>query len=300
MKTLLPALLLPALLGCVLPGCARDAAAPQGDSPTPQAAVDAAAPPEAATDARTEAPSLADVVAGDWRSDDNRARDAHRNPAETLGFFGIEPGHSVVEITPGGGWYAEILAPYLYERGRYVAAVVDPEALPEDGRDYHQRQRRNLEQRFADAPEQFSRAGMVAYDPAAPVFGEPGSADVVVTFRNVHNWLSNGQAEGMFEGFHEVLRPGGVLGVVEHRASAASKDGSGYVAQDRVVELATRAGFVLEETSEINANPRDTADHPNGVWTLPPTNNHDEADAARYAGIGESDRMTLRFRKPLE
>lgn len=294
MKTLLPALLLPMLLGC-----AQDTAAPEGDPSTAQE-VEAATPPGTATQARNEAPSLAEVVAGNWRSDGNRARDEYRHPVETLEFFGVEPAHSVVEITPGGGWYAEILAPYLYQRGRYVAAVVDPEALPEDGRDYHQRQRHNLEQRFAEGPEQFSRAGMVAYDPAAPVFGEPGSADVVVTFRNVHNWLSNGQAAGMFEGFHEVLRPGGVLGVVEHRASPASKDGSGYVAQDRVVELATAAGFVLEEASDINANPRDNADHPNGVWTLPPTNNHDEADAARYAAIGESDRMTLRFRKPLE
>ncbi len=287
-KRFLPMALLPVLMM----GCAPDA------TPVP---VDAAAEPDSSSTAPAQeagAPALADVVEGEWRSGDNRARDGFRHPVETLEFFGVEPGHSVVEITPGGGWYAEILAPYLYGRGRYVAAVVDPEALPEGRRDYQQRQRLRLEQLFADAPEQFGRAGIVAYDPAAPMFGEPGSADVVLTFRNVHNWLSNGQAEGMFQGFHEVLRPGGVLGVVEHRAGPESKDDSGYVAQQRVVALAEQAGFVLDGTSEVNANPVDTADHPNGVWTLPPTNNHEEADAARYTRIGESDRMTLRFRKP--
>ena len=299
MKTLLPALLLPLLLL----GCDADSPPPADASAAPGSTP---APSEPAADADTGtatgmgAPSLAEVVAGEWRSGDNRARDEFRNPAATLEFFGVEPGHSVVEITPGGGWYAEILAPYLYQRGRYVAAVVDPESLPEDRRGYPQRQRLGLEQLFANAPEQFDRAGIVAYDPAAPVFGEAASADVVLTFRNVHNWLSNEQAEDMFRGFHEVLRPGGVLGVVEHRAGAASKEDSGYVAQDRVVALATEAGFVLEESSEINANPRDPANHPNGVWTLPPTNNHDEPDADRYRSIGESDRMTLRFRKPME
>src|SRR5690606_9648581 len=159
---------------------------------------------------------------------------------------------------------AEILAPYLYQQGRYVAAVVDPEAVPEgSGRDYQQRSRDRLEALFSAAPEQFDRAGVVAYDPADPTFGMPASADVVLTFRNVHNWMSNDQAEGMFEGFFEVLRPGGVLGVVEHRAKPASAADSGYVPQERVVELAEQAGFVLEEASEVNANPRDTADHPN-------------------------------------
>lgn len=291
MRTLLPALLFPALLL----GCTRESAPVQADSASPvSATTNAAATP-------AEVPTLADVVDGDWRSEDNRARDGFRHPVETLEFFGVEPGHSVVEITPGGGWYAEILAPYLYGRGRYVAAVVDPDTLPEGGgRDYQQRQRLQLEQLFADGPEQFDHAGVVAYDPAAPVLGEPASADVVLTFRNVHNWLSNGQAEAMFQAFHEVLRPGGVLGVVEHRAKPASAQDSGYVAQERVVALAEQAGFVLDGSSEINANPRDTADHPNGVWTLPPTSNHAQADATRYARIGESDRMTLRFRKPAD
>ena len=153
---------------------------------------------------------------------------------------------------------------------------------------------------FASAPAQFDRATVVGYDPAAPAFGEPGSADLVVTFRNVHNWRGSGQAQGMFEGFFKVLRPGGVLGVVEHRAAAAvaDDDRSGYVGQDQVIAMAEAAGFRLDATSEANANPADTRDHPNGVWTLLPSARHDAADAEKYRAIGESDRMTLRFRKP--
>ena len=231
----------------------------------------------------------------------NVARDVHRHPGQTLAFFGIRPDQTVVEITPGGGWYAEILAPYLKANGHYVAAVVDPQAVAEGrGRDYQQRSKDGLEKKFAGAPAQFDRAHVVAYDPAAPAFGPAGSADLVLTFRNVHNWRQAGQAEGMFKGFFEVLKPGGVLGVVEHRARAdvAADDKSGYVGQDQVIALARAAGFELAGSSEVNANPRDTKDHPNGVWTLPPSNNHPEAERAKYQAIGESDRMTLRFVKP--
>ena len=231
----------------------------------------------------------------------NVARDVHRHPGQTLAFFGIRPDQTVIEITPGGGWYAEILAPYLKANGHYVAAVVDPQAVAEGrGRDYQQRSKDGLEKKFAGAPAQFDRAHVVAYDPAAPAFGPAGSADLVLTFRNVHNWRQAGQAEGMFKGFFEVLKPGGVLGVVEHRARAdvAADDKSGYVGQDQVIALARAAGFELAGSSEVNANPRDTKDHPNGVWTLPPSNNHPEADRAKYQAIGESDRMTLRFVKP--
>ena len=151
-------------------------------------------------------------------------------------------------------------------------------------------------------PEGVYEAELVEVDPQAPVLGEPGSADVVLTFRNVHNWVMAGNEAAMFQSFYDVLAPGGVLGVVEHRAAAGKSLGevkaSGYLPEDYVIGLAEAAGFVLEEKSEINANPADTKDHPNGVWTLPPGNNHDEADAAKYQAIGESDRMTLRFRKP--
>ncbi|WP_028920487.1 class I SAM-dependent methyltransferase [Pseudoxanthomonas suwonensis] len=245
--------------------------------------------------------ALQAAIDGSWRAEGNVARDPWRHPGQTLAFFGIRPDMRVVEITPGGGWYSEILAPYLSAKGRYVAAVVDPDAFqPGRQRDYYQRGKDGLAKKFAGAPEQFGKAEVVAYDPKAPVFGEAGSADMVLTFRNVHNWRSAGQAEGMFKGFYEVLKPGGVLGVVEHRAKAdvPADDGSGYVGQDQVIALATAAGFELAGSSEVNANPRDTKDHPNGVWTLPPTNNHDEVDQAKYQAIGESDRMTLRFVKP--
>ena len=244
--------------------------------------------------------ALAAAVAGDWRDPANVKRDAWRHPAQTLAFFGLTPTQTVIEITPGGGWYSEILAPYLHGGGRYMAAVVDPGAVAEARRDYQQRNRTTLETKFAATPERYGKATIVPFDPAAPVFGPENSADAVVTFRNVHNWRSGGQAEGMFKGFFAVLKPGGVLGVVEHRAKADVPEGdrSGYVSEAQIIALAEAAGFTLVSRSDINANPRDTADHPNGVWTLPPTNNHDKADAEKYAAIGESDRMTLKFVKP--
>lgn len=256
----------------------------------------AAAPAHAEVDA-----ALQQAVAGDWRGAENTARDRYRHPAETLAFFGVKPDQTVIEITPGGGWYAEILAPLLRDKGHYIAAVVDPMAVKEGGsRDYQQKSKSGLEAKFAAAPAQFDRARVVAYDPAAPVFGAPGSADVVLTFRNVHNWRSAGQAEGMFRGFFAVLKPGGVLGVAEHRANGAvgDDDKSGYVGEQQVIAMAEAAGFQLDAKSEVNANPKDTKDYPGGVWTLPPTNKHDAEDNAEYRAIGESDRMTLRFVKP--
>lgn len=258
-------------------------------------------PPAADAGDMVPADALAAAVAGSWRTPANVARDAYRHPRETLAFFGLRPGQTVVEITPGGGWYSEILAPYLRGSGQYVAAVVDPMAVDAGrGRDYQQKNKTELEAKFAAAPAQYDAARVVAYDPKAPVFGPAGSADLVLTFRNVHNWRSGGQAEGMFKGFYNVLKPGGVLGVVEHRAKAdvPATDKSGYVGQAQVIAMAQAAGFRLEDKSEVNANPRDTKDHPNGVWTLPPGNNHDPEDAAKYQAIGESDRLTLRFVKP--
>jgi predicted methyltransferase len=244
--------------------------------------------------------ALQAAIDGSWRDPANTPRDKYRHPGQTLAFFGIRPDMTVVEITPGGGWYAEILAPYLRNEGKYVAAVVDPMAVAEGkGRDYQQRSKDGLAKKFAAAPAQFDKATVVGYDPKAPSFGAPGSADLVLTFRNVHNWRSAGQAEGMFKGFYEVLKPGGMLGVVEHRAKAdvPADDKSGYVGQDQVIALAKAAGFELAGSSEVNANPRDTKDYPGGVWTLPPSNNHPDADDAKYQAIGESDRMTLRFVK---
>ncbi|KRG76739.1 methyltransferase [Stenotrophomonas chelatiphaga] len=246
-------------------------------------------------------PAIEAAVKSTTRDPANVTRDGFRHPAQTLSFFKLTPASTVIEITPGNGWYSEILAPLVRQQGQYIAAVVDPAAVPEGrGRDYQQRSRDGLQKKFSTAPAQFDKATEVAYDPAAPVFGKPASADVVLTFRNVHNWRKSGQAPGMFKGFYDVLKPGGVLGVVEHRAKAdvGDDDGTGYVGQQQVIAMAEAAGFKLDGSSEINANPRDTKDHPNGVWTLPPSNNHDAADAAKYRAIGESDRMTLRFIKP--
>ena len=240
------------------------------------------------------------AINGRWRDAAYAKRDVYRHPGQTLAFFGIKPNQTVIEITPGGGWYSEILGPYLYAHGKYVAALVDPSKVAEGpGRDYQQRQRDTLQQKFAASPAQYGHAATVAYDPVAPVLGPAGSADLVLTFRNVHNWRKAGQAEGMFKAFNAVLKPGGVLGVVEHRAKGdvAADDDSGYVGQQQVIALAEAAGFRLAGKSEVNANPRDTKDHPNGVWTLPPTNKHDAADDAKYQAIGESDRMTLKFVK---
>ncbi len=291
-----------ALLSCALApflllACTSEPGAPNADTASRAAA-------STESDARTASNdhiALRGAVTGAWRSAEDSARDAHRHPLETLKFFGLEAGQTVVEITPGSGWYAQILAPYLHEDGNYVAAVVDPSAMPEGpGRDYQQRSKDQLEATFAAAPAQFDRANMVTYDPVAPMFGNPGTADVVLTFRNVHNWRKSGQAPGMFEGFYKVLKPGGTLGVVEHRAAAdvTDDDATGYVGQDQVVAMAEAAGFKLDEASEINANASDTRDHPNGVWTLPPSNDIGDEDGAKYQAIGESDRMTLRFRKP--
>jgi len=154
-------------------------------------------------DAPDSAQAIAAAVAGEWRSADNRARDGFRHPAETLAFFGVTPNDTLIEITPGGGWYAEILAPLLREHGHYIAAVVDPATLSAGGgRNFQQGMRDGLEGKFSAAPAQFDRAQILAYDPAAPVLGAPESADVVLTFRNVHNWRMAGQAEGMFRAFY--------------------------------------------------------------------------------------------------
>lgn len=279
---------------------------PQESTPPPvaeEAIEDTGSPAEAAAPAADARAAIRAAVAGDWRTPAFAERDRYRNPAETLAFFQVAPNQRVVEITPGGGWYMEILAPLVRDEGSYVGAVIDPERAASDNqRDFATRQNAALREKIAAAPEVYGPATLHPFAPAEPSFGEPGTADVVLTFRNVHNWRMGGNAEAMFRGFYEVLAPGGVLGVVEHRAAGdvPADDRSGYVGQEQVVAMAEAAGFVLEEASEINANPADTRDHPNGVWTLPPTNRHDEADAETYAAIGESDRMTLRFRKPAE
>jgi predicted methyltransferase len=243
-------------------------------------------------------PALDAAISGNWRDAKNTARDQYRHPRETLSFFGVTPTQTVIEITPGGGWYSEILAPYLNAKGHYIAAVAKP-ADPNGG---GARSNKALADKFAAGTAHYGKARTVEFDPKAPVFGAPGSADIVLTFRNVHNWIDADTAPAYFKAFFAVLKSGGTLGVSDHRAKPGTdlqkmKD-SGYLTEALVIKLATDAGFKLDAKSEVNANPKDTADHPKGVWTLPPTNQHDAADDAKYKAIGESDRMTLRFVKP--
>ena len=244
--------------------------------------------------------ALDTVLAGSWRTPQFTARDQYRHPKETLSFFLLKPDATVIEITPGGGWYAEILAPYVRDDGQYIAAVWD-DAIPNQP-NYRYDLNKRLRAKFAGNADVFGKAQVRTFDPSNPNFGPANSADVVLTFRNAHNWVDEGNPEEYFKAFFDVLKPGGTLGLTDHRANPgtdlATQKKSGYLTEDLVIGYAEAAGFKLEGRSEVNANPADTKDHPNGVWTLPPSNDHDPKDDAKYKAIGESDRMTLRFVKP--
>ena len=246
-----------------------------------------------------EASALSAAVNASTRTEANRARDLYRHPYETLAFFGIEPDDTVVEIWPGGGWYTEILAPYLASGGGtlYLAA-------PEWGQS-------GINKLKAANPGLYGPARVIDF----PVFDgkaaevPAGSADAVLTFRNVHNWRMGYRREGKpdysaeaFRQIHAMLKPGGVLGIEDHRLPESAPDErertSGYMKTSTVVRLAEAAGFKLVASSEINANPKDTADWPDGVWTLPPSLALKDKDRDKYLAIGESDRMTLKFIKP--
>jgi predicted methyltransferase len=286
-------LMLAALITTALAAC-NTTTTDSASASTPAASTTATAT------ATAHASSFDAVLAGAWRDSKNVARDQYRHPRETLSFFGIAPDETLIEITPGGGWYAEILAPYLRDKGHYVAAVWD-DAIPNQP-GYRYRLNKELRAKFTGNAAVYGTPDVRVFDPKAPVFGPAASADAVLTFRNAHNWVADGNADAYFKAFFDVLKPGGTLGVVDHRAKPGTDleamKKSGYLTEELVIGYATKAGFVLEEKSEINANPKDTTDHPNGVWTLPPSNDHEAADDAKYKAIGESDRMTLRFKKP--
>jgi predicted methyltransferase len=255
---------------------------------------------------RPQAGSLEWAVAGAWRIDAEKARDQWRHPVETLAFFGLKNSDTVVEIFPGGGWYTAILGPWLRSGGgKLYAAHPDPASSDSA--------RANVEAytaAFVAHPDVYGAIEVTVASRTSPGLAPDGTADAVLTFRNVHNWMAGGYAEKIFADAYRALKPGGVLGVEEHRLpSARDQDltaSTGYVLEAFVVQLAQNAGFVLEESSEVNANPKDTADHQLGVWMLPPNLRAPAAgdplaatyNADAYKAIGESDRMTLRFRKP--
>ena len=241
------------------------------------------------------------AVAAPHRSEAHRARDAYRHPVETLAFFGIRPDMHVVEVWPGGaGWYTAILAPLLAGEGRLTVAVFGESA--DRLRDMFMEANDTLRATLAADPETYGGVEVTALWPPSEVdIAPPGSADAVLTFRNLHNWMRWGQTGDVLAAFHRALKPGGLLGVTDHRAPADApvdpEARSGYVSQAHAIGLIEAAGFELVATSEINANPRDTADHPRGVWTLPPRYALGDEDRAKYEAIGESDRFTLLFRK---
>jgi len=290
--------LLPLLM--LLAACGQQAEPPAA-APTATAGktLDQPAEPTAPTGTKELfAAKLDQVLAGGWRSDANKARDQYRHPKQTLQFFGLKSGDTLIEITPGAGWYAEILAPLMKGSGTYVAAV----GKPRNPEGEAARDNSGIKKKFSDDPAEYSEAKVIEFDGKAPEFGPAGSADIVLTFRNVHNWVMGGTEKDMFKAFFDVLKPGGVLGVVDHRAAEGADlekiKESGYLPQDYVIKLATDAGFKLAAQSEINANPKDTKDYEKGVWTLPPTYELGDKDREKYAAIGESDRMTLKFVKP--
>lgn len=243
------------------------------------------------------------ALTGPHRSERNRARDRYRHPKETLAFFGLRRDMTVVEIWPGGGWYTEVLAPVLKGKGRLYAAQYGPTTTF----DYQRQEDAALLEKMKKYPEVFGELKFTTlWSPASLAIAPAGSADLVVTFRNVHNWLSPDYKQDparMFGAFFTALKPGGILGVVDHRWPDPKTEDptarNGYVSQERVVQLAKAAGFEFVGSSDVNRNPKDTHDHPNGVWSLPPDLSVRQGeDRQKYLDIGESDRLTLKFRKP--
>jgi len=245
--------------------------------------------------------ALQAAIAASHRTPAFVARDAARHPYETLRFFGIKPNMTVVELSPGAGWYTEILAPYLRDKGQLILAAGDPDSTePGDVRTAER-----LSQKFASAPAVYDRVKVGAFKvPAKLSYAPRASADLVLTFRNVHNWINIGDEAlpAVFKSAFDALKSGGSFGVVEHRLPEQrvqdSKASTGYVHTRYIVSVAEKAGFKLAASSEVNANPRDDADHEGGVWALPPTLANKDKDREKYLAIGESDRMTLRFVKP--
>jgi predicted methyltransferase len=251
--------------------------------------------------AQIDAGALLDqAITGEHRTESNRLRDKYRHPRETLLFFGLRPDLTVVEIWPGSGWYSEIIGPVLRERGKYYLAhyaLENPKLA-----DWQREVREKQQQKIAEQTSVYGKPMFTAFAPPDFLVIAPASSvDLVLTFRNVHNWSNQKSDQAAFKAFYNALKPGGILGVVEHRARPGTSFErmvkSGYMTEAHVIALAEQAGFKLVEKAEINANPLDNTDHPNGVWTLPPML-RGWLDKDKYRAIGESDRMTLKFHKP--
>lgn len=249
----------------------------------------------------TDKSDLKKILKAEHRSEENRARDKYRNPVETLAFFEVGPEMNVVEISPGGGWYTEVLAPYLREKGQLTLAINSDKTTNE----YRQKLNKTIREKISSAPEVYGDIKYSVFE--LPDFSGPvaadNSQDRILTFRSAHGFVRSGKINEAFQSFYRALKPGGILGLVQHREAAGvpqdPKAVSGYMSESFIIESALAAGFVLEAQSEINANMLDTRDHPNGVWSLPPALREGDKDREKFLKIGESDRMTLKFKKPL-
>jgi predicted methyltransferase len=242
--------------------------------------------------------ALRAVVNGNARSAADKARDQYRHPVETLTFFGIRPNMTVVELWPFGGWYTEILAPYLRDHGTLYAAAMDPASTDREDIEYNS----DLHRMFAAHPELFDKVQLSVLSPGKMNIAPAGSADMVLTFRNIHNWTWVGIEKQVFAAAFRALKPGGILGVEEHRNNdpnfAPTRPPQAYVGEKWAIAMIESVGFKYVGDSDINRNPKDTKNYPKGVWTLPPSYAEGDKDRAKYAAIGESDRFTLKFVKP--
>ncbi|HEV2703126.1 MAG TPA: hypothetical protein VGV09_15985 [Steroidobacteraceae bacterium] len=257
------------------------------------AVVCGSAPASGGADSKLQA-----AVDSSFRPDADRARDPYRHPLQTLTFFGLKPNMTVVELWPFGGWYTQILAPYLHEHGTLYAAAMDPDSTsPED-----KRYNAEFAAMLAAHPQVYDKVRMSVLAKGKMQIAPDGTADLVLTFRNIHNWVWAGMEKDVMAAAFRALKPGGVLGVVEHRNNdptyVPKTPGQAYVGEQYAIDLIQSVGFRLLGQSNVNRNPKDAKDYPGGVWTLPPTYAEGDKDRARYAAIGESDRFTLTFIKP--
>ena len=244
------------------------------------------------------AQALDNILADPHRPEADRARDRYRHPKDTLLFFGIRPEMSVLEVWPEPGWYTDVIAPLVRDRGKYYGAVMQADPASR----YVSARLEAYRNKLASDPTLYGNASIVTFPANSGDVVPPGSVDMVVTFRNLHNWMARGTAPQVFATIFKALKPGGVLGVTDHRGNPAvpqdPKAKSGYVNEEYAIQLIEAQGFKLVGSSEVNANPKDTKDYEQGVWTLPPTYRLGDKDREKYAAIGESDRFTLKFVKP--